>query len=197
MAYDAYTESVRLIELRQVEAVLRLSRRRRFAPMGVDVVGDVAVTMFARRGVGCSWSDTHVLRRRHGEWRMLGGGSGTAGDDLLADRPAQLPSKPAALPDALTGIDPRLMTLQGGGGVRDSQGAVGWLPWSARWISYVVLRVSAQVASLETDGRKLVVPWHGRVVIVSMKRRPSLVKVHDAGGHVLGEVRVARVGGPS
>ena len=62
-------------------------------------------------------------------------------------------------------------------------------PWSTRWISYLVLRVSAQVASLETDGRKLVMPWHGRVVIASIKRRPPLVKVHDARGQVLGEVR--------
>ena len=189
MAYDAYAESVRLIELRQVEPVLRLSRRRRFAPMGVDVVGDVAVTMFVRRGVGCSWSDTHVLSKRDGEWRMLGGGSGTESDDLLADRPAQLPSYGADVPDALTGIDPRLMTLEGGGGVRDSGSQVDWMPWSARWISYVVLRVSAQVASLVTDGRTLVVPWHGRVVIASIRRRPSLVKVHDARGQVLGHVR--------
>ena len=189
MAYDAYAESVRLIELRQVEPVLRLSRRRRFAPMGVDVVGDVAVTMFARRGGSCSWSDTHVLSNRDGEWLMLGGGSRPEGDDLLADRPAQLPSYPAPSPVALTAIDPRLMTLEGGGGVRDSQGAVDWLPWSTRWISYVVLRVSAQVASLETDGRTLVVPWHGRVVIASIKRNPSLVTVHHDRGRVLGEVR--------
>ena len=60
--------------------------------------------------------------------------------------------------------------------------------WSTRWISYVVLRVSAQVASLEIDGRKLVVPWHGRVVIASVKRRPSLVKAHDPRGRVFGEV---------
>ena len=157
--------------------------------MGVDVVGDVAVTMFARRGVGCSWSDTHALSKRDGEWRVLGGGSGTAGKDLLADRPALLSSYLADVPDALTGIDPRLVTLEGGGGVRDSRGAVDWLPGSTRWISYVVLRVSAQVASLETDGRTLVVPWHGRVVIASITARPLSDMVRDARGRVLGEVR--------
>lgn len=181
-------ESVRLIESRHVEAVSRLSRRRRFAPMGVDVVGDVAVTMFARRGVGCSLSETYVLSSRDGQWRMLGGGSGTEGDDLLADRPAHFPEERAHGPDALTGIDSRILRLGGGGGVRDSGGRADWLPWSGRWISYVVLRVSAQVASLETDGRKLVVPWHGRVVIASVKRRPSVVKVYDDRGELLGEV---------
>ena len=172
-----YAESVRLIESRHVEAVPRLSRRRRFAPMGVDVVGDVAVTMFARRGVGCSLSETHVLSKRDGHWRLLGGGSDTESDDLLADRPAWLPEEPAHGPGDHTGIDPSIVRLEGGGGVRDSGGRADWVHWSGRWISYVVLRVSAQVASLETDGRQLVVPWHGRVVIASTKRRPSGVKV--------------------
>ena len=188
MAFDVYAESLRLIESRHVEPVPRLSRRRRFAPMGVDVVGDVAVTMFARRGVGCSLSETYVLSRRDGHWRLLGGGSDAERNDLLADRPARLPREPAHGPGARPGIDPSIVRLEGGGGVRDSGGRADWLPWSGRWISYVVLRVNAQVASLETDGRQLVVPWHGRVVIASTKRRPSGVKVYDDRGQSLGEV---------
>lgn len=188
MAFDVYAESLRLIESRHVEPVPRLSRRRRFAPMGVDVVGDVAVTMFARRGVGCSLSETYVLSRRDGHWRLLGGGSDAERNDLLADRPAWLPEEPAHGPGDHTGIDPSIVRLEGGGGVRDSGGRADWVHWSGRWISYVVLRVSAQVASLETDGRQLVVPWHGRVVIASTKRRPSGVKVYDDRGQLLGEV---------
>ena len=188
MAFDVYAESLRLIESRHVEPVPRLSRRRRFAPMGVDVVGDVAVTMFARRGVGCSLSETYVLSRRDGHWRLLGGGSDAERNDLLADRPPRLPEEPAHGPGARPGIDPSIVRLEGGGGVRDSGGRADWLPWSGRWISYVVLRVNAQVASLETDGRQLVVPWHGRVVIASTKRRPSGVKVYDDRGQSLGEV---------
>jgi hypothetical protein len=190
VAFDVYAESVRLIESRHVEPVLRLSRRRRFAPMGVDVVGDIAVTMFARRGVGCSLSQSYVLGRRGGQWLLLGGGSDTAGDDLLANRPARLPEEPAHAHGAYTGIEPSILRLDGGGGVRDSGGRADWLPWSGRWISYVVLRVSAQVASLETDGRRLVVPWHGRVVIAWTKRRPSVVNVYDDRGQVLGEGRL-------
>ncbi len=189
MDYDAFAESLRLIESRQVEPVLRLSRRRRYAPMAVDVAGDVAVTMFARRGVGCVWSDTHVLSRRDGQWRLLGGSRGTADDELLAPRPARLPDDLAHVPVAIPGIDPRVVAIGGGGGVRDSQGGTGRWPWSGRWISYVVLRVSAEVASLAVDGRELVVPWHGRVVIVSVKRRPSAVTVYDREGRVLGEGR--------
>ena len=188
MAFDVYAESLRLIESRHVEPVPRLSRRRRFAPMGVDVVGDVAVTMFARRGVGCSLSETYVLSRRDGHWRLLGGGSDAERNDLLADWPAWLPEEPAHGPGDHTGIDPSIVRLEGGGGVRDSGGRADWLPWSGRWISYVVLQVSAQVAALETDGRDLLVPWHGRVVIASTKRRPSLVKVYDNRGQLLGEV---------
>ncbi|KAB7739556.1 hypothetical protein GA707_20340 [Nostocoides sp. F2B08] len=188
MAFDVYAESLRLIESRHVEPVPRLSRRRRFAPMGVDVVGDVAVTMFARRGVGCSLSETYVLSRRDGHWRLLGGGSDAERNDLLADRPAWLPEEPAHGPGDHTGIDPSIVRLEGGGGVRDSGGRADWVHWSGRWISYVVLRVSAQVASLQTDGRQLVVPWHGRVVIASTKRRPSGVKVYDDRGQLLGEV---------
>ena len=74
--YDASAESLRLIESRQVEPVLRLSRRRRSAPMAVDVADDVAVTMFARRGVGCVWCDTEYSFHG-GEWRAI--------DDILAE----------------------------------------------------------------------------------------------------------------
>jgi hypothetical protein len=190
VAFDVSAESVRLIESRQVEAVPRLSRRRRFAPMGVEVVNDVAVTMFARRGIGCSLSETYVLSKRDDQWQLLGGGSGTAGDDLLADRPPHLPEEPAHGHGAYTGIDPSILRLEGGGGVRDSGGRADWLPWSGRWISYVALRVSARVESLETDGRQLVVPWHGRVVIALTKRRPSLVKVYDDRGQLLDEGRL-------
>lgn len=103
MAYDAFAESVRLIESRHVVPVLRLSRRRRFAPMALDVADDVAVTMFARRGVGCLWAETHALSKRDGRWHLLGGGGGTAADDLLARRPARLPEYLAGSPPALSG----------------------------------------------------------------------------------------------
>jgi hypothetical protein len=91
VAYDVLTESLALIESRRVEPVRRLSRRRRFAAMALDVAGDTAVSMFARRGVGCIWQETHVFALRDGQWARLGGGGVTRDADLLADRPPVLP----------------------------------------------------------------------------------------------------------
>jgi hypothetical protein len=90
MAYDLLQESVALIEAGRAEPVRSLSRRRRFAAMAVDVAGDVAVTMFARRGVGCVQQEIHVLALRDGAWTWLGGGGASSDDGLLADRPAVL-----------------------------------------------------------------------------------------------------------
>jgi hypothetical protein len=90
VAYDALAESVALIQSRHLAPVRRLSRRRRFAAMAVDVAGDIAVTMFARRGVGCIWIDTHVIPLHEGQWTMLGGGGATSDESLLADRPEVL-----------------------------------------------------------------------------------------------------------
>lgn len=67
VVYDVLAESVELIESRRLPPVPRLSRRRRFAAMSVDVDGDVAVTTFARRRVNCIWQDTHVLALRDGD----------------------------------------------------------------------------------------------------------------------------------
>lgn len=187
MAYDALGESVRLIESRHVVPVLRLSRRRRFAAMAVDVADDVAVTVFARRGVGCLWSVAHVLVKRRGTWHMLGGGGSSADEDLLAHRPATLPEGPGPLPNTAFGVDPRMLTVEGGGGVRDDGGRPGRWPWSGRWISYALVRVNAEVASVGVRGRDLDVPWHGRVVILTAGRGSSRVTLRDSTGGILGE----------
>lgn len=156
--------------------------------MAFDVAGDVAVTMFARRSVGCVLADTHVLSRGEGRWHLLGGGSSGADPDLLALRPAQLPDYLAASPHSLLEIDPRLMALDGGGGVHDNRGRPSRWPWSGRWISYMVLRVAADVATLATGERELLVPWHGRVVVASVRRGAPVVTAYDSQGHVLGTV---------
>lgn len=190
MAYDALAESVRLIERGRLEPVLRLSRRRRFAPMAFDVSDDVAVTMFARRGAGCLWSDTHVLSKRDGQWQMLGGGGGTADVELLARPPVRLPDRLAGSLGAIPGIDPQTMSIANGGGVRDGQGVGSRWPWRGRWISYVILQASAEVTSLAVDGRRLLMPWHGRAVIASAGRRPAAVIIYNQQGQVFGEARL-------
>lgn len=188
VAYDAITESVQLIESGHLQPVSRLSRRRRFAPMSVDVAGDVAVTLFARRGVGCVMSETWVLSKHGASWHLLGGGGASAEDDLLAPRPTRLPAALRLPVTADTEIDPGLVAVDGSGGVRDDQGGADRWPWSGRWIRYVVLRTSADVESLTLDNRTVVVPWHGRVVLASTKRRPPRVIVNGQHGVVLGEL---------
>ncbi len=189
VAYDAFAESLRLVESRHLEPVLRLSRRRRFVPMAVDVAGDVAVTLFARRGVGCVLSESWVLSKRGASWHLLGGGGGTADNDLLAPRPTRLPDHHRQPGTAGTGIDPELVAIGGSGGVHDSKGGADRWPWSGRWIRYVVLQTTTDVESITLDGRTLTVPWHGQVILVSTKRRSPRVIVNGKHGAVLGEVR--------
>lgn len=188
VTYDALAESVRLIQCEHLEPVVRLSRRRRFAAMAVDVAGDVAVTRFARRGVGCVLSETWVLARRRTSWHLLGGGSDSADDDLLTPRPARLPGH-LGLPWAKgSGIDPGLVLIEDSGGVHDSRGRSDPCPWSGRWIRHVGLRTSADVESVTVDDRTVRVPWHGRVVLVSSGRRSPRVVVNGERGAVLGEI---------
>ena len=190
MAYDVLAESVLLIESPNLTPVTRLSRRRRFAAMAVDVAGDVALTMFARRGVGCVWEDIHVLTLRHGRWHLLGGGGGTGEDDLLSHRPRVLPADQWASPNILAGIDPQEMVASGAaGGVHDNGGRTSSLPGRGRWISYGVARVSDRVASVRVDGRVLGVPWHGRVPMVWVGRRSPLLAAYDERERGLGEAR--------
>ena len=189
MAYDAFAESVRLIESGHAQPVFRLSRRRRFAPMAVDVAGDKAVTLFARRGVGCVLSEAWVLAKRGTSWNMLGGGGGTAEDDFLAPRPARLTQYEGLPRVAATGIDPGLIVVAGSGGVHDGQGGPDRWPWSGRWIRYVELRASSEVETVTIDDRTVFVPWHGRVVLVSSKRRSPRVLVNGRAGSSLGEMR--------
>jgi hypothetical protein len=155
--------------------------------MAVDVAGDVAATMFARRGVGRVWKEIHVLALRDGEWTWLGSGSSDGDQDLLADRPAALPSLLGLGSEA--GADLRVMTVSGMGGVSDGRDRTGrWT--SKRWISYAELRVTAQVTSVQISERLLVVPWHGRVVVVWPERQPQRVVALDGDARSLAEIRL-------
>jgi hypothetical protein len=79
VVYDAQAESTRLIADGLPDRPVTLSRRRRFAPVAVDVDDDIACTRFVRRGVGCFWDETHLLAREHTSWRLLGGGGASSG----------------------------------------------------------------------------------------------------------------------
>ena len=157
--------------------------------MAVDVAGDVAVTVFARRGVACVWQEFHVLTLRQGTWSCLGGGGSSwdNDDDLLADRPAELPVAPPRPDRAVVKADPRVLSVEGCGGVHDHRGKADRWPWSGRWISYAEVRVNAQVMTIRTGGRLVPVPWHGRVAVVWPGRHSSQVVALDKAGRSLGE----------
>lgn len=187
MAYDDLAESIALIEAGRPEPVSRLTRRRRFAAMAVDVAGDVAVTMFARHGVGCVWKDIHVLAWRGGAWTWCGGSASDEDDGLLAERPACLPDYG---PGGVVGSDPRVMAVLGIGGVLDEGGSPHRTKPSGRWISHAKLRVTAQVTAVQADDRMLDVPWHGHLVVVwSAPTGPRVVAL-DEGGTPLAETQL-------
>lgn len=183
MAYDAVAESLRLIASGELTQVTRLSRRRRHVAMAIDVADDVAVTMFARRSVGCNVEDVHVLALHGGEWMMLGGGSGTADEDALAHRPAELPLGLMAIP----GVNPQIATTEGTGGTLDRHARRLW-PTRGRRINNSVVRVNANVARLVLDDRQITVPWHGRCVVVWPGRRPQDVDLLADDNSLLGHV---------
>ncbi|MGY1848177.1 MULTISPECIES: hypothetical protein [unclassified Blastococcus] len=175
MAYDALTESIALLERGVPDSPPRISRRRRFAPLAVDVDGDVACTLFARRSVGCAVQEAWVLVRRGAQWSLLGGGGGGGfEDDDLADRPAAA---------ALGG---HLLWRGGGSSLRN---AGRLLPWGARYVSYAVLRASAEVDRVVVGPREIRVPRHGHLVVV-WDGVPPLVEARAADGRLLAARRV-------
>lgn len=172
MSYDAWEESTRLIEHGLPDVPDRLSRRRRFVPLAVDVDGDVAVTMFVRRGVnGEPWRDDWTLCRSQHGWRLLGGGSGNGMDNPLRDRPsAQFDG---------------LWLWMGSGATNRDAGRLLPIP-PARFIRHTALRVAAEVHAVEVAGRRrIVVPRHGTVCLVWGSRRPPALALLDADGYEL------------
>ena len=170
MVYDALAESVTLIEDGLTRDAMRLSRRRRHAAMAVDVDGNVACTLFLRRGVGQSWLDTHLLVHQHGSWVILGGGGGSVEDDLLADRPTR-----AALGSR--------MLLEGSGAA--ARNGDRWSPWGSRWVCQAKLRVSDEVKTVIVGQRTLQAPRHGHLVIVWASRRSPIAIAHGVDGRPL------------
>jgi hypothetical protein len=156
--------------------------------MAVDVAGDIAATMFARRGVGCIWQDVHVLVLRDGQWAYVGGGSANAGDDALSDRPTVLRGDLIPGADPMPSSDPQIMRGNGHGGVRDRGDGSEARPGGGRWISYGIARVTARVSSVEISDRRLLVPWHGRVLLAWAEAQSPRAIAHDEHDRAVGEL---------
>jgi hypothetical protein len=75
VTYDPLAESRRLIKSGLPPTAEPLTRRRRFVALAVDVDGDAAATVFARRGAGTDWLEEHLLYCHDGAWAVHGGGA--------------------------------------------------------------------------------------------------------------------------
>jgi hypothetical protein len=171
--YDVLAESVALLEGAPLPDVARLSRRVRHVPLAVDRDGDVAATMFLRRGVnGVPLIDVHALELTDGSWRLLGGGSGP-GNEATEARPGR---------EDLGGL---AVSHAGGGTSRTRRGRLGWPRHD--WISWAEVRVAREVSALRVDTRVVPVAGHGCAVVVWTRAAPGVVAL-DAAGAVLGPV---------
>ncbi|WP_432545069.1 hypothetical protein [Kineococcus sp. SYSU DK002] len=149
----------------------RLSRRRRSAVLALDMDGDIACTLIARRRVGYVASETYLFELQNGEWTYLGGGGGP-GDDLFRPRPAPTPEGEHLHP-------------MGSAAIRRAPGRRG------AWIRDIELRCSPQVASLSVNGRSLAVAEHGNVVVVWDSPNAPTLTAMDADGRALQTFRPA------
>lgn len=177
MAYEALDASVRLLQGELSAAqVLRLSRRTRHLAVAADRDGDVAATLFVRRGVnGEPWLDAHALDRTGPSWRVLGGGSGNGADDLFEPRPR------------LDDLQEVALSLGAGGCVRNAQRL---MPWGAKCVRWEKLRLVSEVTTLALPMRNLPVAAHGVAIVVWASRKPPRVVALAGDGREIGPVRI-------
>jgi hypothetical protein len=165
VAYDPLVESVRLIDSGPSAAPLRLSRRRRFIPLAVDVDDDVAATVFLRRGAGADSLEGHLLTRESGTWRRHGGGGGSESLDEL--------------------VRPRSVTDLGDYG-RVSGGAGVLVQANPRiWLEYAWLELAPDVVTVVVDRRTIAVPWHHHAAVVRRSGRAQQATLIGADGMTL------------
>lgn len=168
MTYDRLAESLRLIGGGAVAGADRLTRRRRFLPVAVDVDDDIAVTVFLRRAHGGAEWETHVLSRAGADWRLLGGGGW--GPDSL---------------DVLT----HAMTSTELGGVAQADGA-GAVSTGAGWIRYSMIRTTSDVEGVLVGSRRALRPEHGHMAVVWRDRLRLPVTVVGRGGRTLQDLEL-------
>jgi hypothetical protein len=152
----------------------RVSRRIRHIPLAVDVDGQIAATMFLRRGQGQVLFENHVLVRRQGSWRVEGGGGGTGGEDAAHDAPSHM-----ELGDYLD---------VGGSGAVHLDSADPSLP---RIVRYADMRAAREVRTVLIAERAVLVPRHGWLIAVWPDRRTPRLTALDEAGAVLAAADVS------
>jgi hypothetical protein len=132
--------------------------------------------MFLRRGVsGDPCLDVHSLELTGTGWRLLGGGSASGQEVILAARP-RLKELGAAAVEL------------GGGGTARHPGQV--MPGESDWVRWAEVRAAAEVASLQVNERQVPVHNHGVAVVVWGTKRLPHITAPGAGGSRLGLVRL-------
>lgn len=179
MHYDVLAESVRLLDGAAPAQSTRLSRRVRFLPLASDRDGDVAATMFLRRGVsGIPELDVHTLELTSHGWRVLGGGSGPGYD---ATEPRR----------RLADLGAAARSSSGGGTARTTRSRLGVR--RDGWVAWAEVRLVEEAVALRVGTRLLPVAAHGCAVVVWTKKPPAATAL-DAAGAELGPVAVRTVG---
>jgi hypothetical protein len=176
VAYRALEESIRLLEGAPPSEVARLSRRIRHVALAADRDGRVAATMFLRRGVsGDPCLDVHSLELTDTGWRLLGGGSASGQEVILAPRPQ------------LKELGAPAFELGGGGTARHADQI---MPGESNWVRWAEVRAAAEVARLQVNERQVPVHNHGVAVVVWGTKRLPHITALDADGSRLGPVRL-------
>ena len=157
----------------------RLSRRRRFAALAVDMDGDVACTLFSVRAPGGFRREAHSLARRGVDWTLLGGGGSGRDEDGLADRPSTVD------------LGAPFMVEGSGSVLRDSRR----MPWGSTYVKYTELLVSQEIHDVLVAGsRVLRAPRHGRLVVVWSTRRPPAIVMRDVEGRPVEDLQLSAPG---
>ncbi len=174
--YDARAESWRLLQGGPPADHVRLSRRVRHLPLAVDRDGDVAATMFLRRGIsGAPVLEVHTFERASDGWRMLGGGGGGPRDELREPRPRM--------------SDGAAVGFSAGAGCSSRRASTQFRGALSRWVWYAEIRLAQEVALLHVGDRRLVVAEHGLAVVV-WAEEPDAVVGLDPSGRALGTIRM-------
>ncbi len=181
VAYSVLDESLRLLQEGPHEQSARLSRRRRHVPLAVDRDGDVAATLFLRRGVsGVPWLQEHCLELTVTEWRVVGGGGGNGSKGEYDTRPTAAELGASAV------------SRSGGKARRESSRTAlgespGHDPWGGDWVSWAVVRATVGVEALLVDDRIMPLPGHGLAIVVWSDEVPKVTCL-DAAGRAMAAV---------
>lgn len=172
--------------------------RLRVVATDVDDEAGVAAIWITRGRRKTSAVSYNCLYKKDGvQWRPVGVGSRSGPSDLMTDRPSHRTSGPASVLVRGGGSGSR---VRSGGSASpdftdDQAGTRRGQSTGFGWVVCEEYSVSSEVDKLQVGSRRIIVPSHGRVIVVwwspsgpEPSRRPRIVAL-DSGGAVLTELR--------